>query len=277
MYLSAERMAIANQAVQETFEQTSIVWQAIPHWDTGDPGQLMVRSDSIDTPPVASMALEAKQVAFKATLADAIAPTPDPLLAQVIGSTALLASYVDAIVLNQLIYAKQKSPLDVTTLDKLLESLINARVSVEDNGYRAPSCLVTNTAGLVNLSTLGTGEPVTDAILGAAHVNALHRVTHLMTPYPPPAAAPAIPAMPPLPAVVATAVMLMIGRRQRIAKGAAAEASPGEEPVDLAVSVLPSLEVVGEDPINGNQIEMAVRIRFATRIKHKAGFVVLGV
>ena len=39
MYLSAERMALASQAVQETFEQTSIAWQAIPHWDTGDPSQ----------------------------------------------------------------------------------------------------------------------------------------------------------------------------------------------------------------------------------------------
>lgn len=37
MYLSAERLAVANRAVRETFEQTSVAWQAIPHWDTGDP------------------------------------------------------------------------------------------------------------------------------------------------------------------------------------------------------------------------------------------------
>ena len=43
MYLSAERLALANQTVQETFEQTSVAWQAIPHWDTGDPGQAKVR------------------------------------------------------------------------------------------------------------------------------------------------------------------------------------------------------------------------------------------
>ena len=48
-------------------------------------------------------------------------------------------------------------------------------------------------------------------------------------------------------------------------------ASPGEEPVDLAVSVLPSLEVVGETA-TGN-IELAVRIRFATRIKDVRGVV----
>ena len=39
MYLSAERIAVANKAVQDTFEQSSVAWQAIPHWDTGDPAQ----------------------------------------------------------------------------------------------------------------------------------------------------------------------------------------------------------------------------------------------
>jgi hypothetical protein len=38
--LSAERIAIANRAIEQTFAQASVVWQAIPHWDTGDPGAL---------------------------------------------------------------------------------------------------------------------------------------------------------------------------------------------------------------------------------------------
>ncbi|BBX07199.1 hypothetical protein MAIC_20020 [Mycolicibacterium aichiense] len=42
MYMSAERFALANQAVRDTFAQCSIVWQAIPHWDVGDPGQIKV-------------------------------------------------------------------------------------------------------------------------------------------------------------------------------------------------------------------------------------------
>ena len=63
----------------------------------------------------------------------------------------------------------------------------------------------------------------------------------------------------------------MIGRRQLIAHGGAASASPGEEPVDLAVSVFPSLEVVGETA-NGN-IELAVRIQFALRIKDVRGLI----
>ena len=46
MYLNAERIAIANKAIHDTFEQTSVAWQAIPHWDTGDPAQTKVRSDS---------------------------------------------------------------------------------------------------------------------------------------------------------------------------------------------------------------------------------------
>jgi hypothetical protein len=45
MYLGAERIAVANTAIKETFEQTSIAWQAIPHWDTGDPAQTKVRRD----------------------------------------------------------------------------------------------------------------------------------------------------------------------------------------------------------------------------------------
>ena len=45
MYLSAEQLALANQTVLETFEQASVAWQAIPNWDTGDPGQTRVRND----------------------------------------------------------------------------------------------------------------------------------------------------------------------------------------------------------------------------------------
>jgi hypothetical protein len=41
--------------------------------------------------------------------------------------------------------------------------------------------------------------------------------------------------------------------------------------VDLAVSVLPSLEVVGET--STGKIELSVRIRYATRIKHAKALV----
>ena len=51
MYFSAERLALANKAVTETFEQSSIAWQAIPHWDTGDPGQTQVSQTARHAPP----------------------------------------------------------------------------------------------------------------------------------------------------------------------------------------------------------------------------------
>jgi hypothetical protein len=65
--------------------------------------------------------------------------------------------------------------------------------------------------------------------------------------------------------------MLLLGRRSRIPHGGAAAASCGEEPMDLAVSVPPSLEVVGET--NDGNVELAVRIRFAPRLTDPNGIV----
>ncbi|HXO82196.1 MAG TPA: hypothetical protein VN856_20175, partial [Mycobacterium sp.] len=67
--------------------------------------------------------------------------------------------------------------------------------------------------------------------------------------------------------------LLLLGRRRRIAHGGAVETSPGEEPVDLAISVPPSLEVIGETSAEYGYIELAVRIRFAPRITDKNGVV----
>ena len=50
MYFSAEHLALANQALRETFGQCSIAWQAIPHWDTGDPGQISVENGILAAP-----------------------------------------------------------------------------------------------------------------------------------------------------------------------------------------------------------------------------------
>lgn len=54
--------------------------------------------------------------------------------------------------------------------------------------------------------------------------------------------------------------------------GGAAEASPGEEAVDLAVSVPPGLEVVGDT--TNNTIKLDVRLSYALRIKDEGGLVV---
>lgn len=257
MYLSAERMAIANQAVQETFEQTSIAWQAIPHWDTGDPGQVRVRNDIPNNPGFLN--LDLKQQRFQVTLVQANAPTPDSLLAEVMSETVDLAEAVDNAVLPELRAKAAGADLTITGTkpQDILDQLIPARAKVEDAGYRAPSCLLTNTAGLIALTKLDGGYSVLDPLLAAANVNSLHRATKIDNTV----------------AENKKIRILLLGRRQRIAHGCAAEASPGEEPVDLAVSVLPSLEVVGEAP--NNRIELAVRTRFALRIKDASGIVAI--
>lgn len=275
MYLSADQMAIANGAIQETFEQTSIAWQAIPHWDTGDPGQARVRDDIVTAP--AFLDLEPERVDFSVTLVQTSAPAPDSLLAEVMSAATELAGKVDRKVLVTLRTAAistAKLEFEDLTAAKLLDSLIDARVKVEDAGYRAPSCLIANTKGLKHLSALDSGYSVTEALLGAAHVNSLHRASQLYEEVQavdkqgkPKTDKNGQPVMNP------AAVVLMVGRRQRIAYGAAADAAPGEEPVDLAVSVMPSLEVVGET--GSSQLELSVRIRFATRVKDKKALVAL--
>jgi hypothetical protein len=262
MYLSAERIAVANKAVQDTFEQSSIAWQAIPHWDTGDPGQLRVRSDYAHAVPTtglakplggASLELKAYDVRFAVTVAQAIAPTPDALLAAVIARTVQLATKVDTKVIDLLrTDAKDEVTSPTTGVQDLLNTLIDARATLEKFGYRAPSCLLTGTAGLKALNGLLSGISDFQTVLDAASINSLYRVDQLGV-------------------GAAKRKLLLIGRRQRIAHGGAAATSPGEEPVDLAVSVPPSLEVVGET--DTGTVEMAVRIRFAPRLTDDYGVV----
>ncbi|MGB3351563.1 MAG: hypothetical protein WBB00_02185 [Mycobacterium sp.] len=268
MYLTAERLAIANQAIMETFENTSIAWQAIPHWDTGDPGQTRVRDDIITTPPNPGfLNIELEQVSFEVTLFQTSAPTPESLTTEIIMATTTLAKQFDDKVLAEL-RAKVPATKDFSAgnAQGLLDNLIEARATVEDAGYRAPSCLITNTLGLKYLSELSSGYPITEALLGAANVNSLHRTSILDEAVQAVDAAGALKVDGGGKAIMEPgAVLLMIGRRQRIAHGAAPDASPGEEPVDIAVSVPPSLEVVGEAP--NSELALSVRVRFATRVK----------
>jgi hypothetical protein len=264
MYLSAERIAVANKAVQETFEQTSIAWQAIPHWDTGDPGQFRVRSDNAYAPPEStddmlappiapgdSLKLDPVSVRFALTVAQAIAPTPDAILAAVIARTVQLAGKVDCTVIEKLLSDAQGKITTAWDIPTLLPALIDARADLEKSGYRSPSCLLTDTTGLKALNTLQDGLPVYQPVLDAANINSLYRFDEFDGQN--------------------KGRMLLLGRRQRVAHGGAASVSPGEEPVDLAVSVPPSLEVVGET--DNGYIELAVRIRFATRVADKYGVV----
>ncbi|MEE6139447.1 hypothetical protein SKC41_24345 [Mycobacterium sp. 050128] len=276
MYLSAERLALANHTIKETFEHTSIAWQAIPHWDTGDPGQSRVPDDVVNNPGFLNLDLDHKD--FQVTLVQTVAPTPDSLIAEVNLATTQLAQSFDQTVLWTLAlwaFFNHTVPYHALPPSSLLSALIEARAHVEDQGYRAPSCLVTNTQGLKDLSDLSAGYPVTDQLLAAAHVNSLHRTSlydfaniQAVHPNDDPAVDPGGVAI-----LKPPTVMVMVGRRQLIAHGGACYASPGEEPVDIAVSVLPSLEVVGET-VN-SQVELSVRIRFALRVKDPTPLVLL--
>jgi len=256
MYLSAERLAVANQTIRETFEQCSVAWQAIPHWDTGDPSQTKVRQDNVTGPP-GYLALQTLPQAFTVTLAEAIAPTHDAVLAKVIANTSILAGKFDDIVIPALHVAGMQSVgVGTATPPELLYSLIMARSFVEKGGYRAASAGVTNVFGLIFLSQLVNGYSVIDSLLTPANVNSVYRVDTLEV----------------APLTAPTPVRgYMVGRRQRIAQGGAPEASPGEEPVDIAVSVAPRLEVVGDTA--ANTIDLIVRVSFATRVKDVGGLV----
>lgn len=281
VYLSAQQLTLANQAVLETFENTSIAWQAIPHWNVGDPGQSRVPDEIVNNPGFLNLDLET--VSFQLTLVQTSAPSTDSLIAEVNGAAAELARLVDANILATLGLAAflnhtikffiEFPPTTGTSQEVLLENLIDARAYIEDRGYRAPACLVTNTQGLKYLSALNSGYPITEALLESAHVDSLYRTSlydvdvdavdkdgNALVKNGNPISKPAT-------------VMVMLGRRQRIPQGAAPDASPGEEPVDLAVSVLPSVEVVGET--TNSQIELSVRVRFVLRVKDPTPLVLL--
>jgi hypothetical protein len=259
MYLSAERLALANQTVKETFEQCSVAWQTIPHWDTGDPSQTEVPNDSLTA--FAFVPLTLQNVDFTVTLAQAIAPMPDMVLETIIANTVQLAAKVDTDVFPSLLTATTPTvhiPWTPSSA-QILAGLIAARVDVENAGYRAPSCLVTDTVGVVALSTalmIAGYPPGPELLLDPANINSLQRVQTLA------------------PATDPDVRGWLLGRRQRIADKGAAAASAGEEAVDLAVSVPPSLEVVGD---SGNLIQLRVRIRYATRVKDQGGLVVIRV
>jgi hypothetical protein len=255
MYLSAERVAIVNRTIQETFEQTCIAWQAIPHWDTGDPGQTEVSNENYGVAQIQGAPQD-----VSASVAELIAPTPDSLLTKINAATVALAASVDDVVFPALRTAAlgpNTFNLTASTTDAILSAVIDCRGAVEKGGYRSPSCGITNTDGIKGLYQLvNSYTSPSDTILYAGNINSVHRVDKLETAV----------GTPPASAIV-------LGRRQRIAHGQASGASPGEEPVDLAISVPPSFEIVGESA--ANLIRLRVRVRYAVRVKVPAGIALI--
>ncbi|MCX2712060.1 hypothetical protein [Mycolicibacterium sp. J2] len=267
MYLSAERVAMVNHTIKETFEQTCVAWQAIPHWDTGDPGQTAVVNDDA-TNPVVTVNHAAEPVNL--TVGELISPTPDAVLAKVTPAVVALAAKVDGFAIPLLCNAAPHTVRIVDPADdppKMVGGVIDARVLLESAGFRAPSAAFADAASMKALYQLVNGyAPVKDSILDAGNINAPYRVGTFTSPDISTPPTTAIPAGDTLRAVV-------LGRRQRIAPGYAADASPGEEPVDLAVSITPSFEIVGETA--PNNVLINVRISYAVRPKAVNGLVLI--
>ena len=130
MYLSAERLALANRKVKETFEQTSVAWQAIPHWETGDPSRTEVPDDKLTERDFVD--LKPKSVKVFVTLAEAISPMPDAVLAKVIAGTVALAAEVDNAVFPALAAATEEKIPTTPKFDQLLDKLIDGAVCLGD-------------------------------------------------------------------------------------------------------------------------------------------------
>jgi hypothetical protein len=267
MYLSAERVAIVNRTIQQTFEQTCIAWQAIPHWDTGDPGQTAVVNDDATNPVVS---IKPATEAVHLTVGDLIAPTPDAMLAKITAAVVTLAAKVDGFVIPLL---RNVAPDLVKITDpaddppKMIGGVIDARVKLENAGFRAPSCVFADDDSMKALYQLvNQYAPIKDAVLDAGNINAPYRVDTFTS------ADITAPPKKPLPGGD-TLRAVVLGRRQRIAPGCAADASPGEEPVDLAVSIPPSFEIVGETA--PNSILVNVRVSYAVRPKAVNGLVLI--
>ncbi|MGE2728064.1 hypothetical protein ACQI4F_01175 [Mycolicibacterium vaccae] len=254
MYLTAERLALANQAILEAFENTCIAWQTIPHWKTTDPGQTRVPAEKVDG-SASVQDIDGDTEKFNVTFALACAPDPDQLINTLVAKTLALAAKVDGKIIPLLLQeSKTKVTYNESSVDGILDGLIDARVEAETSGARAPSCLITDKAGIKKLNQLISGYSPLESLLTAGNINTLHRADQLG------------------PGSGGKAARgVLIGRRQRIASGEAARASAGEEPVDLVVSVPPTLEVVGEN--GDNKIAMTVRIRYALRVKDSRGVV----
>ncbi|MGH4009212.1 MAG: hypothetical protein ACRDTH_13835, partial [Pseudonocardiaceae bacterium] len=217
-------------------------------------------------------------VQFQLTLAQASAATPDALLAAVVPRAAELAQQFDDAVLPVLVdpaaaagaagaaaaawYPQLSAPAPppaealpgAPNAPTILAALIGGRQLLEDGGYRAPSCLIASTAHFLDLVQWVGSNVATEGLLVGANANSLHRATPLNA------------------AANRPHRMIMIGRRLEIAHAAAATASAGEEAVDIAVSVPPSLEVIGDTA--AGSVELAVRLRYATRFKDERAVVV---
>lgn len=290
--LSDAHIDAANRAILKVFETTSLAWRTIPHWLTGDPGRSAIRSDSWfsyqDPPgpgigePLAEGPYGGPAVAItdlsrrlNVTHAAATAATPDQVAsAASAAAVALVREFDDAVAIGLAtpvvangaaqgiapgVFQDEDGEPKVPSTD-----LLDARDQVETAGYLGSRSVWAGGDFFAAFhQTIGT-RLILGACAEVLQAGSLYRWS--------PNVDPAVISIErdnkPVAYQIAT-TMVVIGRRQEIAPGRAFEAPAGQEPIDLAVAVAPSLELVGDNP--AGDIELAVRIRYALRFKdHRA-------
>ena len=184
MYLSAERLALANQAVHRDV-------RADQHCLAGHPalGHRRPRPDQgpqtgNPAPPPCFLAARNLSSAMPFQRDARAGDCADPRRAarrcdrqhrqarcRWLTTTSSRASYYRRAA-SKSIPAPTADPATCST------RFIDARADVENAGYRAPSCLITNTAGLKELSQLTTARypTILSMLLAAANINSLYRV-----------------------------------------------------------------------------------------------------
>jgi hypothetical protein len=222
------------------------------------------------------LAIVREEEPFTLTYAQAMDARADALLNNAIAHVTILARKFDQAVVTALETpafdaGPPQNPNDFAWYLELANpaatndirlALMTGRRLLEDSGYRASASLLASAAHFDDLYRLSASdELLAGPLLTAGNISSVDRV-------------PALDASQDTLRSGSGGInrMLMIGRMQEIPPGGAGDATAGEEPVDLAVAVPPSLEVIGDD--TASNVQLAVRIAFATRVKDARGVVV---
>ena len=242
----------ANAEIMRVFETTSVVWRTIPHWDTSDPTMSLVPSDAVtvdpDSPephdPLADSAMVAiTRFSQQFVIDPAVAADgTDGVLAAVGAVARLVAKQLDESLVNSLREAcsTARATKDTDFKDDEFGLFSETVRCLQDAGYRGPRAVYATTAWFdkMNGAITHSGKSLRDA---AQHILDIASLDHT-------------------PATAGGEQTTIILGRSGNADGSAA----GHEPVDLAVSIMPSLDYLG---VQGSKLLLAVRAACALRVK----------
>ena len=280
MPLSDVTIDAANRAIREVFETSSVAWRTIPHWETGDPAQTAVRADTVFEAPFPPDAFPPPQPApgpfgaasrpiltlrqpFLTSYAQATAPTADQVVAGATTVASYLAEALDRAI-GPVLEAASATSIDLNHADggdfddagagtPPVAKLLEAREAVEKAGLHSPRAVWASPKYMAAFHRSNGPDLILQAIAQVLEMSTIDGVATLKG------------------GAGFTQGALLIGRRQVIAPGRAYEYAPGPEPVDIAVAVPPSLEIVGDNA--AGEVELAVRLRYALRVKDARGLV----